>query len=154
MTWTRRSFLKTILAGATAAVVMPPLTLASESAGEFVLDTTPRSYVPFDPEQQFWVYDIIASVENPVDDQPVHLTFTRDRVRLLEFWLHQRSTFRWVAVPGSELAGQDLVNQSTADLTIVMMVEQNGHHYCFQNNEYVPLEYMPAAYSPEDENIT
>lgn len=120
MIWSRRTFLQTVLAGtagAAVASVLPPAVVE-------VVTT-----VPLDLTSRYWLYDITA-FPTARARRPVHLAIGReDGTTLFLAPLNPRSSFRWVACPGHEFVGPDLVNLSDCDLDIEFMVEQEGRHY-------------------------
>lgn len=122
MIWTRRAFLQTVLAGtagAAVASVLPPALVEAVTK------------VPLDLTARYQLFEIIAvPVVKSRSNQPIRFAIGREcGPAIIAAAIHPRSSYRWVAMPGAEIIGPDLVNQSDADLDVQFTVKQCGRIY-------------------------
>lgn len=119
LTWSRRSFLKTLLAGSAACLVTPVYRIGAQ-----IVSPSPV----LDVSRPFWIEELWAwAVEGTTS--PVHLCLSRKTNPILVEALYPQSYFHWVATLGNEIAGQDLVNDSSADLDVTLIVRQDDRHW-------------------------
>jgi len=131
MIWTRRSFLQTAIvaiAGLAASRRLPTLA------------TTPKLSV-FDPDSPFLVYEIAAQASSTAkQDELLQILLMRDDKTVFSAMLHSSSAFRWVAVPGMQMQGQNLINNSSADLDVYLHIKQNGRRFVIRDDQVLPLD--------------
>lgn len=120
LTWTRRAFLQTILAG---------------TAGACLVRVLPTPDVPcvvpaaLGPRTPTLLYEFIAAPRVP-SNAALLLNLTRNGQSVIS--MHGSSMYRWVATPGDEIVLDGLRNESDADFQISMFIMRDGQRFAVQ----------------------
>ncbi len=136
MIWNRRTFLQGMLTAAATALVIDKL--PSSISSLYHLPVAPA----FNPNEKFYIYDLIAAADSPTPT-PLTINLTRYGNSVLHAKIDSRSIYRWVAMQGCEINGKDLVNESSADLNITLMVKQYDtqfHRFIDYDGSVTPIE--------------
>ncbi len=140
MIWTRRAFLQTVLAGVAVAVAAPAIQLSA-----FVAPAVPV----FDPGHRFDVFDVIARPREGSSATLHTLELSRHGHPVLNTYIPQSGTYRWVAMPGWEIPSDGLQNTSSCDLDVMLCVRQDGHRFSIDQLGAVTSMETPCDASRE-----